>query len=149
MGLEILPATKEDFTFFIPPLFKAMGLAHFVATLWPDNQTEQGQQRIIKRFMAEMWIKAVDTTATEANGSPKIVGITQWAIFEANKTYREVPYYAPDDLWPNEIEKDYAMHLWESYIEPRRKVLREEILPVTCKFFAYGLNIGNVVLEAS
>jgi hypothetical protein len=54
MGFEILPATNEDFKFFIPPLFKAMGLAHFVATLWPDNQTEQGQQRAMERFMAEM-----------------------------------------------------------------------------------------------
>ncbi|KAL1604057.1 hypothetical protein SLS60_005649 [Paraconiothyrium brasiliense] len=137
MSFEILPATKEDFKFFIPPLFKAMGLAHFVATLWPDNQTEQGQQRAIQRFMTEMddhsgirWIKAVDTTATEADDSRKIVGIAQWAVFEPDRTYREVPYYAPDDLWPNKLERDYAIHLWESYIQPRRKVLREDTLPV-------------------
>ena len=54
MNFKILPATKEDFKFFIPPLFKAMGPAHFVATIWPDNQTEQGQKRAIERFMAEM-----------------------------------------------------------------------------------------------
>jgi hypothetical protein len=54
MPFQILPATKEDFRSFIPPLFKAMGTAHFVATLWPDNQAEQGQQRAIERFMAEL-----------------------------------------------------------------------------------------------
>ncbi|KAF2008737.1 hypothetical protein BU24DRAFT_415486 [Aaosphaeria arxii CBS 175.79] len=137
MNYEILPIVKGDFKYFIPPLFRSMGFAHFVATLWPDNQTDQGQQRAIERFMAEMddhpgirWIKAVDSTAAEADGSPKIVGIAQWAIFEADKTYHEVPHYAPGDLWPNKLEKDYAIHLWESYIQPRRAVLRKENLPV-------------------
>lgn len=54
MGLEILPATTEDFKFFVPPLFKAMGSTGFVRTLWPDNQTERGQELATQRSMAEL-----------------------------------------------------------------------------------------------
>lgn len=75
----------------------------------------------------------MDTSATESDGSPKIVGISQWAVFNPGETYREVMDYAPDATWPDPLEKCYANHLWESYIEPRRRAIRNETLPVVSK----------------
>ena len=54
MGYKVLPATTDDFKFFVPPLFKAMGSAGFVRTLWPDNETERGQTIATERFLAEL-----------------------------------------------------------------------------------------------
>lgn len=54
MTIQILPASDENFQFFVPPLFKAMGMAGFVEALWPDNQSEEGQKNAIDRWLAEM-----------------------------------------------------------------------------------------------
>ena len=75
-------------------------------------------------------MKAVDTSITEIDGSPKIVGISQWAVFHPGETYREVMHYAPNETWPDPLEKCYADQLWESYIGPRRNTIRKETLPV-------------------
>jgi hypothetical protein len=53
MPFEVSPATDDDFPRFIPPLFGVMGAAGFVAALWPNNQTEEGQKRATERFMTE------------------------------------------------------------------------------------------------
>jgi hypothetical protein len=54
MGYEVTLVTKEYFPFFVPRLFEAMGGAHFIATCWPDNQTESGQQLATERWMEEL-----------------------------------------------------------------------------------------------
>lgn len=90
------------------------------------------------------WIKAIDTTATEANGQPKIVGVAQYTIFQPDKEYPEVPYFLRSHVWPDAFEKEYAMHLWEGYVRPRREVLKTSNHPVISKVFT--LSVPHVVL---
>jgi hypothetical protein len=85
------------------------------------------------------WIKVVDTSTTEADGVPKIVGIAQWATFEPGRKYPEVPELAPDGTWSNDLEKEYAMQVWENYIRPRRKVVQESTGPVVSKQYSSSL----------
>jgi hypothetical protein len=56
MGLEVTPATDDDFVLFIPPLFDTMGAYGFVATMYPNNHTEKGQALAIERFVAERYV---------------------------------------------------------------------------------------------
>jgi hypothetical protein len=73
------------------------------------------------------WVKVINTSETEAdNKTPKIVAIAQWAVFEPEKTYPEVPDLMPESHWPNQTEKEWGLDLWESYIQPRREVLKRE-----------------------
>lgn len=53
MTFEVVPATDDDFALIVPPLFNTMGMAGFVAALYPDNQTENGQKKAIERFKLE------------------------------------------------------------------------------------------------
>lgn len=73
------------------------------------------------------WVKVVDTTETELDGkTSKIVAVAQWAIFEPGKNYPEVPDLMPEAHWPNELEEEWGLDLWESYIRPRRAILQKE-----------------------
>jgi hypothetical protein len=73
------------------------------------------------------WVKVINTEETESDGkTPKIVAVAQWAIFEPGKKYPEVPDLMPEEHWPNETEKEWGLDLWESYIRPRRAVLKRE-----------------------
>jgi hypothetical protein len=160
LNLELYPATESDFAFFPEPLFAAMGAAVFVSALWPANQTPLGRARAKERWLKELylppsnpsslhtntqhstlhpnmhWVKIVNTLDTEAdNTTPKTVAIAQWAVFEPGKTYPEVPDLMPEDHWPNQTEKEWALDLWESYVAPRREVLaRETEKPVVSTF---------------
>jgi hypothetical protein len=53
MSFEVSQAYDDDFARFVPSLFGIMGTGGFVATLWPNNQTEEGQKQAIERFMIE------------------------------------------------------------------------------------------------
>jgi hypothetical protein len=53
MSFEVLPATSDDYPLFIPPLFGTMGAAGYVAGLYPDNRTEEGQRKATERFIIE------------------------------------------------------------------------------------------------
>jgi hypothetical protein len=79
------------------------------------------------------WVKIEDSSTNGPNGRPNIVGIAQWATFEPGKEYPEVPDLAPERTWPDNLEKEYATRMWESYIRPRRKILQEASGPVVSK----------------
>jgi hypothetical protein len=73
------------------------------------------------------WVKVVNTEETEADGkTPKIIAVAQWEIYQPGKTYPEVPDLMPEEHWPNETEKEWGLDLWESYVGPRRAVLKKE-----------------------
>jgi hypothetical protein len=85
------------------------------------------------------WVKVINTEETEPDGkTPKIVAVAQWAIFAPGKKYPEVPDLMPEEHWPNETEKEWGLDLWESYIRPRRAVLKRETKhPVLSKFLFF------------
>lgn len=56
MTFEVLPATDDDYALFVPPLFETMGAAGFVAGLYPENKTEEGQRKATQRFHIEKWV---------------------------------------------------------------------------------------------
>jgi hypothetical protein len=79
-------------------------------------------------------MKVVDKSTTGEDGKSKIVGVAQWAVLEdVTQHYANCFETAPDDTWANDVDKEYAGELWESYIQPRRKVLEDEKLPIICE----------------
>ena len=59
MSFEIYPATDDDYSQFVPPLFDTMGAAGFVAGLYPENGTDEGKRKATERFMIEELVSSI------------------------------------------------------------------------------------------
>lgn len=73
------------------------------------------------------WIKAV------AVDSREIVGFAMWTVIDQKKP-PEVDVDGPPGTWVDEEEKEYCQALHRSLLVPRRKAIRENDLPIMCKY---------------
>jgi hypothetical protein len=55
-SLEIHPIADDEYHLFVPPLFGTMGMAGFVAGLYPNNNTKEGLQSAEERFKIEKFV---------------------------------------------------------------------------------------------
>lgn len=69
------------------------------------------------------------------DGKPEIMGVAQWAVLkDSTLRYLDAMELAPDETWESSSEKERASHVWELYMQPRRKLIREEKLPIICQY---------------
>ena len=100
----------------------------YIDAIFPDHHEPSGRVRGSARFLemkridpSNRFLKAIDTTTGE------IMGHAKYIIFENGKP-EERPLGG--DFWKTADEKQYAAHLYEHYLEPRRKVVRSANGPV-------------------
>ncbi|KAF2877607.1 hypothetical protein BDV95DRAFT_535306 [Massariosphaeria phaeospora] len=133
MGLQLQSITDSDFQEFVPALFNAMGgYSQFVNALYPGNLSEEGQQKAIQRFIIQKkldkslrWCKVTDTELGE------IIGVAQWSVILDEKPQEE-DIDGPPGTWENDIEKEYCQEIYRSFMENRRRIVRDNSLPIIC-----------------
>ena len=134
MEYRIESLEDADIEYIVPRMFEAIGADYeWINVLYPGHQTEAGQSKIISRFTAmkksahnSKWIKAVSTTSGE------IVGFALWTVIDKEKP-PETELQGPPGTWPDEKEEKYCKTLHRLLITDRRKVIRENDLPIVCK----------------
>ena len=123
-----------DFEYIVPRMFEAIGNDYeFINVLYPGHQTQAGQSKITSRFTAWKnsipnlkWAKAVSVTSEE------IVGIAMWTVIDEKKP-PETELDGPPGTWPNDEEKKYCQSLHRALLTDRRRVIRENDLPIMSK----------------
>jgi hypothetical protein len=134
MAYRIEPVEDSDLAYIVPRMFEAIGTEiQFINALWPNNHTPDGQSKIASRMLAgknaapnTKWIKAV------AVDSGEIVGMAMWTVIDKKKP-PEVDVDGPPGTWADEEEKRYCQALHRSLMAHRRKVIRENDLPIMCE----------------
>lgn len=136
VGMEYRIETVEDadFSYIIPRMFEAIGDDYeFINVLYPGHQTQAGQSKIASRFIAlkeanpnGKWMKAVSVTSGE------IVGFALWTVLDQSKP-PEVELSGPPGTWPSNEEKEYCQAMYRVLLADRRRLIRENSLPIMSK----------------
>ena len=133
MAYNVEMIHDDDLVYIVPRMFAAFGSGYeFVNSLYPNHDTAEGQEKIIGRFQAMknmakhvMWTKAVEAS------SGKAVGMAVWTLIEETKP-PETELDGPPGTWPSEAEKQYCQALTRVLVSDRRRVIRENNLPIMC-----------------
>ena len=134
MKFTVSMCKDEDFGEMMPMMFGTMGgQSQFVNAVWPHNLTKEGQEKHRQGFLhmksidpSQRWLKAVD------DETGKIVGVAEWLVYDGPKP-PEVDMDGPADYWDTQDDKEWTQALFRSFMEDRRKVLREATGPVLCR----------------
>jgi hypothetical protein len=134
MTFTIAMCKDDDFADMMPMMFGTMGgYSQFINALWPHNLTKEGQEKHRQGFLhskagdsSQRWLKATDKE------SGKIVGIAEWLVYDGPKP-AEVGLDHPAGYWDTPDEEEWAQALFKSFMEDRRRVLREASGAVMCK----------------
>lgn len=125
-----------DFTVsFMDAMFDAInGSSPFVNALYPDNMTLEGREKAVDRHLelkrldaSQKWEKGVETTTGE------IAGMAMWNVYEREKPL-EMDLDGPPGYWPTEDEREFAKAIFRSFMEYRRKIIKETPGPVMCMY---------------
>ena len=131
MSYKIEQIQDEDFEDIVPRMFSAFGNGYeFVNALYPSHSTPAGHKAIASRFRSMKtaavnthWIKVVDTVTAQS------VGLALWTLIEEAKP-PETALDGPPGTWPSQIEKEYCQAMHRSLVADRRKLIRENDLPI-------------------
>ena len=100
--------------------------------IYPNHHSDAGRQAGAQRFLhlartdpKNRFTKATDTATGE------IVGFARWIVF-ANEDEREPELSG--DFWETQDEKDYAVHLYEVFLRPRRETVDAVRGPLACVY---------------
>lgn len=128
MPLSLDLCTDEDLPRWTEIIFAAFAQEHiYIDALFPHHDTPSGLAAAVSRFTSTRnsnpiarFLKITDSTTGE------IIGQGKWDIHETKPD--EVAL--DGDFWDNEEDKTYAQQMFETYLIPRRRVLREAKGPV-------------------
>lgn len=136
MALALDFCKGDDFGSMIHLMFDAMGGgSQFVNAVYPHNTTTEGRKKHAQTLLylksidpSQRWLKVIDTALGQ------IIGIAQWHVYDGPKP-PEVELDGPPGTWDTDEDKEWAQALFRSFMEDRRRVIREATGPVMCMFF--------------
>lgn len=145
-SFSLSPVTKDEMPAVITMLLKAYNHSSaFVNAVYPhkltddDDGTIQGLDMVVSRLQylididpSIRWLKVTDSSTGE------IVSASQWNVYDKDKP-PEMMLDGPSGAWENDVEKKFAVEMFEAFITPRWERWREVEVPIICEFFFHNL----------
>lgn len=137
MPFSVAPCTDADMPRAFSIISSAFGHKNpWMEYVFPAHDTLRGRAAGVERLQAfnasdphTTFLKATDVD------TGAVVGVVKWNVYDG--VVPDEIHELEGDYWPNATEKELADAIWNAYLGPRRKAVKEEGGRIVCRFFFF------------